>query len=266
MNHYETLGITPDATEDEIKIAYRRAAREAHPDRDGGDAEKMQRINAAYAILGDAVARERYDTTGDEGHNSIEDDARSDLAKMISRHIDAESDDPIIDTKNELTRAFSGAQSEKEKTQKRLNNLPRLRARISSKSPDNIAHQVIDDRLARLKKHLEKIERCLLVAQKMQEILRDYSCDKIIEDAEEHHILQPQFYESIRNYAFKTETATGKDTDPPTQQLRRQHPSMKIPPGHCTSEEQAEIEADNKNTASAHFDLGGVPPWKKDQP
>jgi hypothetical protein len=258
MTHYQTLGIGTDATEDEIKIAYRRAARKVHPDRDGGDAEKMQRINAAYATLGDAAARERYDATGDEGHNSIEDDARSDLAKMISQHIDAESDDPIIDTKNQLTRAISGAQSEKEKTQKQLNGLPKLRARISSESPDNIAHQVIDDRLARLKKHLEKIERCLLVAKKMQEILRDYSCEKITIDAEEDRALHDKVmnhlwrYSSIRGQPFKHETATGKDTVPPTQQLKRRLSTV-ICSEDLTPEEN--VEARNKRMADHVRDI-----------
>jgi DnaJ-like protein len=49
--HYETLGLPPTATNEEIKAAYRRLATEHHPDKDGGDTARMQQINAAYDEL-----------------------------------------------------------------------------------------------------------------------------------------------------------------------------------------------------------------------
>lgn len=57
-NPYDTLGVPPDATGDEIKSAFRKAAADAHPDR-GGDEEVMKDISGAYMVLKDRVIDEK---------------------------------------------------------------------------------------------------------------------------------------------------------------------------------------------------------------
>ena len=63
-NPYETLGVEPNASQDDIRNAYRKAAKETHPDLNPGQPEAERRfkeINAAYDIIGDADKRKRYD-------------------------------------------------------------------------------------------------------------------------------------------------------------------------------------------------------------
>ena len=60
LTHYQVLGLARMATEREIKIAYRKAARIAHPDR-GGDPALFRQVTQAYEILVDPARRERYD-------------------------------------------------------------------------------------------------------------------------------------------------------------------------------------------------------------
>ena len=60
--HYETLGLSKDANETEIKKAYRTLSFKHHPDRDSSENanEKMQGINTAYEVLKDQTSREEY--------------------------------------------------------------------------------------------------------------------------------------------------------------------------------------------------------------
>mgnify|MGYP001568480373 FL=1 len=64
-DHYKTLNTHAEATEDEIKKAYRRASLIHHPDKGGSD-EKFKEVGEAYAILSDPVRRRKFDAGIDE--------------------------------------------------------------------------------------------------------------------------------------------------------------------------------------------------------
>lgn len=72
-DYYEILGISKTASADEIKLAFRRLARQYHPDvNDAADAEeKFKELNEAYAVLGDADKRAAYDRYGHAGLNGF---------------------------------------------------------------------------------------------------------------------------------------------------------------------------------------------------
>jgi len=69
-DYYETLGVSKNSTQEEIKKAYYKLAHKYHPDKGGGDESKFKEINEAYQILGDKEKRAQYDRFGTNFNNN----------------------------------------------------------------------------------------------------------------------------------------------------------------------------------------------------
>jgi molecular chaperone DnaJ len=63
-DYYKILGVDKNASQDEIKKAFRKKAHKLHPDKESGDEEKFKRVNEAYQVLGDEEKRKKYDQFG----------------------------------------------------------------------------------------------------------------------------------------------------------------------------------------------------------
>ncbi len=109
-NHYQTLGIRPNATSDEIRQAYRRAAVRYHPDKNPNDhtaEDKFKEISEAYSILSDERARREYDRS--KGFTNI---ASSNRPKSDQSNSNSTINDIFNDLfKNRPDRKFNGKRS-----------------------------------------------------------------------------------------------------------------------------------------------------------
>jgi molecular chaperone DnaJ len=66
-DYYKVLGVVPTASDKEITRAYRKLAKEHHPDANPGSEERFKEISAAYDVLGDAEKRKEYDEVRTNG-------------------------------------------------------------------------------------------------------------------------------------------------------------------------------------------------------
>src|SRR3954453_10678499 len=69
-DYYEVLGVARDASEADVKKAYRKLARQHHPDRNPGDKEaetRFKEVQEAYDVLSDKKKRQQYDRFGFAG-------------------------------------------------------------------------------------------------------------------------------------------------------------------------------------------------------
>lgn len=89
---YEVLGVDKNASPEEILAAYRRRAKETHPDK-GGDEAEFKRVCEAFAVLSDAERREVYDETGVEDPR----DVLAELGEFLDVITNPEHKDHVID-------------------------------------------------------------------------------------------------------------------------------------------------------------------------
>ena len=68
-DYYNTLGISKNASKNEIKKAFYKLAQKYHPDKKGGDEKKFKQVNEAYQVLSDDAKRSKYDQFGSSFDN-----------------------------------------------------------------------------------------------------------------------------------------------------------------------------------------------------
>lgn len=175
MNHYDTLGVKPDATPEEIKAAKRKKASEHHPDKPGGDGQEMAKINRAYEVLADPQRRAQYDETGsDAPPASPNDKARELLLKMMADAIGSDVPNSIKAVHAMLRQQATAASDDQKASTKRTYALRKRRSKIISKSGENLAHTLIDMVLQQLEDRLKQISEVLEVNALAKQMLEAY--------------------------------------------------------------------------------------------
>lgn len=172
-DHYETLGVPRDASQDDIKRAVRAKRRLHHTDLEGGDKEKIQAVNAAYDVLGDPERRARYDSGQDHAGPSLEDQATSMLVSAFANVLDTEGNIVVV-VREKLREIKQGGIANLSNLRHRIAKLTARRSLVRVKAGENIVHALIDGQLQGLHDGLAKVERLLPVVDVALKLLDNY--------------------------------------------------------------------------------------------
>jgi curved DNA-binding protein CbpA len=179
MNHYETLGIPNDATDDQIRSAWRAKAKSHHPDK-GGNTEVMASINIAYSVLSDADRRARYDETGEDAEqNSEAQEARNLLIRgftdMVQRKIKYGR---IAHVRNGLVEAQDRCNTQIANTRAEIEALQRDKDSITTSDEYNAYNAVLDMCIKNGETQIAALERNLQIVRLAMEMLQSYESQR----------------------------------------------------------------------------------------
>jgi curved DNA-binding protein CbpA len=175
MTLYDTLGVPKSASQDEVRMAYRKKAQKSHPDKGGSEAEFRQ-IQCAYDILSDPERKARYDQTGETGQGpSLESQALSYVAALLPKILDSVLDVSrlaLIDKLKEMV----NADAERMKANKRNGEaiIAKRRDALKRLSPGPMAG-MLESEIALIEQKLVQIDGQITMLDMALKIVSEHS-------------------------------------------------------------------------------------------
>ena len=175
MSHYDTLGIPKDADHGQIKAAWRRKARENHPDREGGDAKKMAEVNRAYKVLGEEEKRKHYDKHGDDPLSETpEDQAKAHLVGMMIEVADSDYMSILVEVTNRIKTNIDGGVQHKKILERKIEKLKKRKGKLKPKTGENFFEAILDSKIAQLESGVKQTKETLAVLNIMLDMLKNW--------------------------------------------------------------------------------------------
>lgn len=177
-DHYQALSVPRGADAETIKAAFRRAARQAHPDRKGGSHERMQMVNRANEVLGDPVRKAHYDATGaDQLPPSIDLEAKNMLLNVLTQVMQQDGDWVSLAERALGEHQAMKAPQVKAQINARIAMLRKRSGKFKSKTDENLVQGLIDQQVRDLEATLLKIDHELKVVERARELLKSYESE-----------------------------------------------------------------------------------------
>lgn len=184
MNPYEILGVRPDATQADIKTAYRSLSKEYHPDRNKDDPEasrKFYEVQEAYDLLSDPERRKRYDETGSVGeqYKTTEAEIEATIIQLFSSVVNGGEDLSRVNFPVVMTQMLKTSRRQIRANIKSLNEqlfkMLMVRKRVKKKGEGkNILLAWLDDRVSSLEYQIKAQENALDISMQAEERMKDY--------------------------------------------------------------------------------------------
>lgn len=176
--HYETLGVSEDATPGEIKRAYRSRAASAHPDKKSGNQDEMVAINHAFDVLGDPKRRLLYDATGQDSQRPIEEQCRGLLMQAFQQALAKGSNTILKDVRWFIKEAEAKTVESQREARKAIKELQSRRKKIKSKGKENVFHMIVDQEIKKMEQNIAVMDEGLKVVEVAFKALDDYESDE----------------------------------------------------------------------------------------
>lgn len=175
MNPYEKLNVPTDASEADIKKAYRRKAQDHHPDKPDGSEDEFHAIKLAYDVLSDPERRRKFDEFGDTDEAPKGNIAEQMVVNAFNVLIDED------DLKgNIIERVVGRINQEKEKVNRemvkanhKLSKLESRKSRITAKD-NNLFEGLLDQKITGINHGLEQAKELIVNLEKAVLILENY--------------------------------------------------------------------------------------------
>lgn len=175
---YNVLGVNSDATEAEIKKAFKKKAKSSHPDTGGSD-EAFKILVQARDVLSDAERRNRYDNGESDSIRSPEAEAVQILAQVFGRALEKVTGNQVLRVEDVVSDIIYNEKGDLRTHQARLQlaiiAAQELRPRVSSTDCVNLYHGVIDQRIEALKRQIEDAENKCKVFDLVTKLVEVYT-------------------------------------------------------------------------------------------
>jgi curved DNA-binding protein CbpA len=176
---YELLGIPREAGDAEIKAAYRRLAKSAHPD-SGGDVDSFAQVKCAYELLKDPIRRKVYDETGyDPQLAEVKDlEGLLILEKVINDMVLDEREpgsfDPVALMRRKLTDEVVQARFHVFELERHRGRIRNHLDRISSRPMADVLGSMLRTRVTSITEAIEKAGKHVEAIERAYEMLEGY--------------------------------------------------------------------------------------------
>ena len=180
---YDELDVKADATEKQIKTAFREKAKKFHPDVSKGKEELFGKIHEAYMVLSDEVLREEYDRTGYYGRSESLVSAAGIIGTLFTQIVPQYLENPKVDIiltiKNALKRGRKEVSQKIKGIEKEMKGYEGLKKKIvyKGKIDRDLLLGMINSSIINLRRGLKSNQIQLEASKVALEIMKNYEFD-----------------------------------------------------------------------------------------